>query len=329
MRGPAAAVLAGLLASCSPPSANLPAYGPAKIAATPLALNPKDPSQARVGQLVYAGGVQLAAPDAPRFKGLSGIDVATDGQAFIAVTDFGDLIRGRLVLDTDGRLTGVAGVTIEPLIDEGGKPFGRKRKADAEDVSFTDLRPGPAAGFAVSFEQNHRVLSYAKPGAPARMLFKPVRMRLPNNGGIEGLAARCNAQKARSLWVGFERGEISNRASLPASTRGVRNPRQPRGYQLSGLTNQSCGELFVLYRAYDPVRGFRAVIGRIDAKGGLARLGGLSSPLTRGNMEGLAAVERATPAGPVWRFYLVSDDGFDPQGRRTLLMAFDWVGPAK
>ena len=329
----AAALLLVLIAACGKPAedeAPRSAYGAVSVEARPLPLNPRDAAQTRVGRLVYAGGLQLTATNSSRLHGLSGIDVAGDGKTFVAVTDFGDLVRGRFTFDGADHLSGVADVTLQPLLDGGGKPFGRKKKADAEDISFMELDPKPDAGLAVSFEQNHRVLAYSGPGAPARLLFKPSGMRVRPNQGMEGLAARCaQPGDGKTLWVGFERGEISNRTGLAASKRGRRAAGQPSGFALSGLTNRSCQELFVLYRAYDPIRGFRAVIGETTNAGGVTELARLSGPLTRGNMEGLAVIERSTAKATIWRFYLVSDDGFDPRGRRTLLMAFDWIIPAQ
>lgn len=328
MRGWTAGLLVLLAAcgGCEARKASKPYYGPLEIVATPLPLDPRDPAQTRVGQLTYAGGVQIAATNSDRLHGLSGIDVTADGQAFIAVTDYGDLVRGRLRLGPDGRLMGVADLTLEPLRDEAGKALGRKKKGDAEDVSFLDPAPAAGSAYAVSFEHDHRVLSYAGPGAPAKVLFKPGKMRIRPNRGMEGLAARCSgAPEKASLWVGFEDGDISNRLAATTKGRGSRDAHQPAGFALSSLANRDCETLFVLYRAYDPINGFRAVIGQAGQAESSWELARLSTPLTRGNLEGLAAVDRSTPAARAWRLYVVTDDGFDPRGRRTLLMAFDWT----
>jgi hypothetical protein len=45
--------------------------------------------------------------------------------------------------------------------------------------------------------------------------------------------------------------------------------------------------------------------------------------MTIDNIEGVAVVRLPNGAR---RFYLVSDDNFEP-GQRTLLMAFDWTPP--
>ena len=112
----------------------------------------------------------------------------------------------------------------------------------------------------------------------------------------------------------------------------------PTGLKLTGLDCMADGRIFALYRAFDPLRSWRAMValltweaspaGPVLRRHELARLEG---SLTRDNMEGVAAVPGAH--GGV-RLYLISDDNFDNAvtpligGQRTLLLAFDWTPPA-
>jgi len=328
---PLALVLALVLGACQGPPPTKPDYGPVEVTSTRLPLNPKDAAQNTVGQLRFAGALHLTAPEPSHLHGLSGLDVGADGQSFIAVTDFGDVVRGRLVLDGAGALTGVSGVTIVRLLDDKGKPFRGKRSGDAEGVSLMGPLRRIDGPFTVSFEQRHRVMAYAGPGAAGITLFRPTpKQRIRANSGMEAVAAHClDPIVGGALWVGFEDGRISNRTGRDPSDLGERLSPAPKGYAVADMTNRDCEGLFVLYRAYDPARAFRNVITTTDARGGVVELARIEGRLTRANLEGIAAVRR----GEDWRFYLVSDDGFDLSGPRTVLMAFDWTpnekGPAR
>ena len=277
-----------------------------------------------LGALTWAGGLQLSTPGRKRFGGLSGLDVGEDGVSFVSQSDGGDLYRGKLVLDRAGRLAGLAGVTVERLADEAGGPYRYKGEADSEDITLL-----PDGGLAVSFEQRHRVFRYPQGGGAAeRLAISPDMERRPGNFGLEALA-----WKDGSLFEGAEDGEIWRCQPSPTGAcRSVMTTSPFKGFRLTGL--DAAGKGFVaVYRAVDILHGWRAVIAWLepDAQGRLhaIRLADLSRPHTRDNMEGIAAIPLpgSGPAG-AYRLYLVSDDNNRPGMERTLLMAFDWRGPA-
>lgn len=317
---PAALALALLLAGCGVRAQVQPRETPIRIAGAPLPLDPGDARRTRVGELTYAGGLQLTATGAASFGGVSGIDVGEDG-AFLAQTDGGDLIRGRLRLDAAGRLAGVEDATLRTLVDETGAPYGRKVDADAEDVTLTP------DGYAVSFEHDHRVLRYGSGGGPGvRQPVSPDLARRPGNAGLEALAWRDGR-----FYEGAEDGRIWRCGPAPGGACTSVMPTSPfPGFRLTGL--DAAGRGFVaVYRAVDVLHGWRAVIAWLepaapDGSGPwrATRLAVLARPLTRDNMEGIAAAPR--PDGG-FRIYLISDDGFY-RFERTLLLAFDWRGPA-
>ena len=319
-RGLALAVL--LLAGCGARAQGPVREAPIVVSGEPLALDESDPARDRVGELVWAGGLKLTAAGTSSFGGLSGIAVGEDGR-FLSQSDTGYLVRGRIRLDGAGRLAGVADASIAALLDEEGRPYGRKRDADAEDVTFA---PG---GFAVSYEQNHRVMRYPAAGGPGvRQAVSPALFKRPPNEGLEALTWRDGR-----FYEGAEDGEIWRCAPAPASrrdacTRVMRTSPFP-GYKLTGLDGAGRG-FVAIYRAVDFVHGWRATVAWLEpaaADGSgpwrARRLAVLDRPLTRDNMEGVAAVPR--PQGG-FRLYLVSDDNFY-SFQRTLLLAFDWAGP--
>ena len=112
-----AAALAALLAAGGTLDT---AAEPLVIEARPVALNPADPTQTRVGALVYLGGLELTSPDA-RFGGLSGLEIDAGNGRLLAVTDHGHWVAARLVLDGDGAPIGIAEGEIAPIRDHGGR----------------------------------------------------------------------------------------------------------------------------------------------------------------------------------------------------------------
>lgn len=303
-----------------------PADGTIRVVARAVPLDPRDPARLKLGALTYAGGVELTSPDTSRLHGLSGIDIAEDGRRFTAISDDGDLVTGRLTLDGNGQLTGVAGVKLQPLRDEAGRPLQGKQWGDAEAVTLL-----PGGGFAVSFEREHRILAYAKPGAPGRRIWAPSSadrdFRLDENAGVEALAAEGGA-----LIAGSEGGDV-RRLTSGALGRDRLAPEPPSGFNLTGLDALGGGNWIAVYRAWDPFRDSRIEVSMLHAAQCIrapcnaphARidLGRLERPLTVDNIEAIAAVPLEDGG---WRLYLLSDDNFRPS-QRTLLLAFDWKRP--
>jgi hypothetical protein len=310
-----AALAALLVASCGARAQT--EVTPVAVQGEPVPMDREDPLRTRLGPLTFAGGVSLNAQDTPRFGGLSGLDVLPDGR-LIAVADTGDLIEGRLRLDEKGRLEGLDDVTIRRLTDEHGEPFETKKRGDAEDVTWL-----PEGGFAVSFEQDHRILVYRSDGSIQR-LPPPTPMR-PGNAGIEALAYWIDPTTAQPrLILGLERGDAFNCGLDGADCRPLLERRRdtPRGFRLTGLDALPDGRLVAVYRAASLFGGLRAIIAEVrpgEAKPVLP-LAQLAGPLTADNMEAIAAI----PSAEGVRLYVASDDNFMFL-QRTLLMAFDWM----
>jgi len=303
-----------LLSACARPGA-LPASpvpaGPGiTIAATSIPLNAQDPAQDRIGDFRYAGGLALSSPDTSRFHGLSDMALVAGG-ALTAVTDEGDLLRARLVLDKAGRLVGLTDGRITALTNPEGRPLQGKLEGDSEGMAL--LANGD---MLVSFEQRHRVWLYPAAGPP-----RPAPLpdaTFPDNGGLEALAPDPAAGPDAYVAGGEESGQTW---TCRVSTTCVAGPviAKPPEFGLVAVTRLPKGRTAWLLRAWDPVRGSRVSLVVRDATTEIARMD-LARPLAVDNFEALAAV--AAKDGTI-RFYLLSDDNFQ-SSQRTLLLAFDW-----
>jgi len=295
-----------------------------QIVAKSIPLDPARPSERRIGELTYAGGLVLRAKGTSAFGGLSGIDVADDG-TFITQSDAGDLFRGRILLDQRGRLAGLANMTGARLADERGLDQGGKSDADSEDITFL-----PGGGFAVSYEQEHRVLAYTGSG-PARRLGIPDVEFPRRNEGLEALTVwRDPATGEDRLVEGAEDGRAWICDLEGHDCRQFLDPARDTpeaNFMLTGLDALPDGRgMIAVYRAFDLLRGMRAIIAWVQpgAPKQVTPLARLAAPLNVDNFEGIAAVKNAE--GSV-RLYIVSDDNFSSL-QRTLMLAFDWTPPA-
>ena len=106
----------------------------------------------------FAGGLQVIAEGGGRLHGLSDLKL-TDGD-MVAVTDAGDLVRGRLAFDRRGRLAGLSDLRLRGLTGEDGRPFPTKSDGDAESLALT-----AQGDLVVGFEQTPRLWSYGPLGA--------------------------------------------------------------------------------------------------------------------------------------------------------------------
>ena len=294
------------------------------VTARPLTLNPDDPSQERIGALIWRGGLELTSPSED-FGGISGLLISPDGGAMTAVTDRGKLIRARLDYDSAGRLAGLGAVRLEPLTDPDGATLEGKKRQDAESLALPD-----ESTLLVSFEHRHRLWRYplgpeGLTGVPEAFAPAPDLEDLPNNKGIEALAA-LGGGRLLALTQGRD-AEPEIRAFLlqDGAWTPLSYPKEG-AFTPTGAARLPDGDVIVLERRFSLLGGLRARLLRLEAAAlrpgaalsghELARLG---PPLTVDNMEGIAA--RGGPGGETL-IYLISDDNFHPL-QRTLLLLFE------
>lgn len=324
MRGaPLFAALA--LASCATaPSTPLPTpepkpYGPGiSVQSATVPLNPNNPAQDRIGNFVFAGGVALTSDNTGRLHGLSDLKILPDG-TLVAVTDNGDLFQAKLQLDASERLTGLTDGEIVSLTAPDGHALQGKEEADAEGLAVM-----PGGERLVSFERNHRIWRYPAGGAPTPAP-KPGTL-FSDNEGMEALSPYPVAAPDAYL-VGGEEGEMWLCRLSAACTATPRLQPPSLDHGLTAIAAFDGPAIAILYRAYDPIRGARAVVRivseplRTKPAPQVIDSFSLEGPLTRDNFEGLAMVRNARGGT---RLYLLSDDNVSPT-QRTLLLAFDWV----
>ena len=291
------------------------------VQTTPVPINDPD-LEAGNGQLVFAGGVQITA-GFNRLHGLSDIKFE-DAERFFAVTDEGLLVRGRVELDAAGRLVGVGGVQVRPLVDPDGAPLIPKYLADAEGLALM-----PNGELLVSFERLHRIWRYDRDG---RWLGERVIPDFPftENEGMEGIGGGITDGEGDFIAAGENGGlwQCRNNA-CGAMIEPPATPPTDADLRVTSVADVTGGGLWALQRAYHSDRNTNTIsIGTLayghcplNACGGRfwSTRATFTAPATVDNFEGIAAVRRSD--GGV-RLYILSDDNFNPN-QRTLLLAFD------
>jgi hypothetical protein len=311
------AVAALVLSACAPepaplPSGPLPAGPGIRVLAQAVPERPAD-APAPAGSFTYAGGVALTSQDTSRFHGLSDLDVRPDGR-MVAVSDVGDLVKGRVVLDRAGRLSGLADVTLAPLTDLKGEPLtGQKADSDSEGLALW-----PNGDLMVSFERTNRIWLYPAAGGPPHAVPSP-DAPFPENAGMEAISIDPQGPKGAYL-VGREDTRETWICRLDAGCApGIRVGEDGQG-SLVAARPLPHGRWAFLLRDFKPLSGVTSRLLVTDRTGRSLDMHMIARPATVDNFEALAAVPRAD--GSV-RFYLLSDDNFSPI-QRTLLLAFDW-----
>lgn len=261
----------------------------------------------------FAGGVQVLTPTVSPLRSLSDLKLVGE-TGFVSVSDHGDLVRGELELDAEGRLTGLGQFRTHRLTLRDGSPISRKVDGDAEGLAML-----PDGQLLVSFEIDHRIWNYG----PLEELRAPVGLPRPiwpfmDNGGMEALAAAGQDQwrvagEDGGVW---DCDSITCRAVRPAPV----EPPKDSDFRITGMDRDPDGNgYWVVQRAFTPPMDARARVRHMGEDGALGPvMVELKLPGTTDNFEGIAVTKR----GGKTRLYILSDDNDNPL-QRTLMLAFD------
>ncbi len=328
------------LAQVKPGTADLK-IEPVAVNATPIAGFERDgPQQPRYGKLEWRGGLVLTSP-APSFGGWSGLAFDPDGRSFIAVSDAGTWMTGKLVHE-GGRPKAITDAVIGPLKSKRGGPLGKRRERDAESVALVE---GTLARGAVliAFEQVDRIARFPvakeRLAAPIGHLAIPPPVKSPAMGtdGIEAVTVLAGGPFKGSP-LAFAEHPVSGEAEHSGW---IWIDGEPRQFHLEGVGDYDItdaaslpdGGLLVLERRFRWSDGVRMRLVRVsgeDVKPGAKVNGEVLIEAGPGqeidNMEGLAVREGAD--GEIL-ITMISDDNFNAILQRTVLIEFALPAEAK
>ena len=289
----------------------------------------RDPTRTRFGDLEFRGGLELSSRH-PAFGGISALHVEPDGNRFIAATDRGSWVRGRIVY-RDGKPAAVADAEVAPILGVDGRPLAARGWFDVESLAERD------GILYVGIERAEQIVrfDYRRDGLRARgqPIDVPADFKtFTFNKSLECLAAPQGALAGRLIVV--TEHSLDSAGNLRSFVLGADQVtrfgvRRSDDFDVSDCTVLSQDELLLLERRASPARGIAIRIRRIpiaDIKEG-AVVDGRSMfdadlAFQIDNMEGIG-VHRNSAGETI--VTLVSDDNFSII-QRNLLLKFSVVG---
>lgn len=320
----------GLLLALAVPASAEPVR--VNVTATPLHALTSD-GRVRVGHLEYRGGLVLTG-DSRDFGGISGLTIDARGENFLALTDRGNWLRGRLLGEGDTP-TGLADVVMAPMLGSDGRPLDAQSRGDTESLAKTP------DGYAVGIERKQEIWSFkgADPleAKGQRLASGGPLARLGYNQGIEALAwlpGKVGPSKGGALIAVAEKSP-NNEDALPGYIVAgskltpftiVRHP----DFDATDIALAPDGMVYLLERRFTWATGVGMRVRRFpasDIRPGAKIDGEIIFTADRtaqiDNMEALAIHVNA--AGETI-LTVISDDNFSAI-QRTLLLRFAVVGP--
>jgi hypothetical protein len=310
------------------------AHAPTRIAieATQIdAFDNRDSSKTRFGLLEFRGGLVLKSND-QAFGGVSAIHVEPDGARFLALTDNGSWLRGRIVY-RNGRPAGIADAEMAPILGPNGKPLAARGWYDTESLAESDGK------LYVGIERVQKIVrfDFRRFGLLARG--QPIAVpsdfkTFAHNRSLECLAVPPKgAPHAGELIAITERSldaAGNHRSFVIKGNRVTRfSVKRSDNFDVTDCALLPPGDLLLLERRYAPLVGLAMRIRRLhlaDFKEGAVVDG---RPLIEAdlgyqidNMEGIAVNRNARDETIIT---LVSDDNFSAV-QRSLLLQFALVG---
>jgi len=300
---------------------------PVGISARPLAaFEPRRPDQRRFGGLQFRSGLVLSSGH-PRFGGFSGLARLNGGRDLVSVTDRGYWLTAKVAY-RDGKLSGLEDGEMAAILGNSGRPLARSGLFDTESLC---IHEGTAF---VGIERKHEIarFDWARDGVEARARPVPVPpevKRLPRNRGLEALGVMPVGPLKGALVAIAERSGKENEPTLGAILGGPQpglfKLARHDGYDITDLAFLPSGDMLVLERWYQPLRGvgmrMRRIAGRDIRPGALLdgpRLIEADLGFEIDNMEGLSVHQEQGRT----ILTLISDDNFSFL-QRTLLLEFE------
>jgi hypothetical protein len=296
-----------------------------EISAKPIgAFEPGDPARRRFGDLEFRGGLILASSN-PSFGGFSALLVEPDGSHFIAVSDRGSWLRGRIAYEGN-RPAAIADAVIAPVLTTEGRPTGRlDTESLAEDKGI----------LYVGVERRNEILrfEYDKNGFLARgesLAVPPGIKDLPNNQGLEAMVFVPRQFPLGGTLIALSEKGLNEAGDIKAFLIGGPSPgvfavKRTDEYDIGDAALLPGGDLLILERKYSLLSGVSVRMRRIP----------LASIQPGATVDGRIVVEadmrhvidnlealgvHRTASGAIV-LTLMSDNNFSPL-QRTLLLQF-------
>jgi hypothetical protein len=298
------------------------------VQAKPLGgFQPREPDRVAFGPLIFRGGLELMS-NYRDFGGISSLRVERDGSRFLAITDRGQWLRGRIRYAGDAPV-GIDQAEMAPILGPDGKPLTTRRWYDAEALA------DDGGIVYVAIERVHRILwfDYGKDGVLARgqlMRVPPEFRQLPFNKGIEGMVVAPQGSPLAGTLIAFSEKSLDAAGNIRGFLIGGPSPgmftvKRSDDFDITDAALTPNNDILILERSFSLLRGPGMRIRRVplsEVRPGAVLEGTVLIEADRGyhidNMEGISVHQSAAGDTVVT---LISDDNFSKL-QRTLLLQF-------
>ncbi|TCK23493.1 hypothetical protein EV667_3328 [Ancylobacter aquaticus] len=282
----------------------------------------------RFGPLEFRGGLVLSSPSST-FGGLSGLVLDAKGEEFLAVTDKGWWLTGRIASEGD-RPVGITDARMAPMMASNGKALAGQGRGDVESLVRVP------SGVLVGIEGAQEIWLFPGPDPlnafGTKLVSDPALSRLGGNQGPEAMLAPPGGAPAAVIVIAEESPD--DPAALPGFLFAPLGAPKPVGrftvrrmdeFSATDAVLADDGMVYLLERRFDFLRGVALRLRRFPLSAitpGAVIEGDMLLTVNRlaaiDNMEGLALHRNG--AGELI-LTLISDDNFSPL-QRTLLLRF-------
>ena len=298
------------------------------IEARPIAaFDRREASRQKFGQLRFRGGLVLTS-SFQQFGGISAIRVAADGAQFIALSDHGWWLKGRIGYEGP-RPAAISEAVMAPILGPDGLPLADRGWFDTESIAED------GGTLYVGIERVNQIVQfdYGKDGLLARgrpIAVPPPIRSLPRNESLEALVFVPRGQMLGGTLIALSERGLDRLGNLRAFLLGGPSPgeftvKRTGTFDITDAALLPSGDLLILERSFSWSTGLFIQIRRIaiqEVKPGAIVDGPilLEADLAYeiDNLEGLS-VHRANDGAVV--LTLISDDNFSIL-QRTLLLQF-------
>jgi len=253
----------------------LPLITAAPAGAEPITVRSRTISEFRIGRdsqdfgaLRFVGGLELVG-SARMFGGFSALRFMSPGARFAGVSDLGYWYFGTIERDAQGRPSGVADFSMEPITSRDGTTSRNRQMVDAESLAIA----GDIA--TVGFEREHRIAQYrlqpGKMGAPIRNPdFLIPRNELRNNRGFETVLASPPAGAFGGAILAISEMSLNKAGDIFASVlsgprKGIFFVHRSDNFDITDGAFLPGGDILILERRFSYTSGVAMRLRRIEA----------------------------------------------------------------
>jgi hypothetical protein len=304
-----------------------------EVDARPIAsFNSRDRSRVRYGALEFRSGLVLTSPF-HGFGGLSALRMDPGGERFIAASDHGSWITGRIRYDGH-TMKGLDDVEAAPMMYADGRSLSARGWYDTESIA----RDGGT--LYVGIERVNQIVKFEnfdRDDVRARgkvIAVPPALRKLPNNKGVEALVVVPKGQPLAGTLIAISERGLDADGNLIGFLIGGKTPgqfavRRTDDFDISDATLLPTGDLLLLERKFSWFTGLGIRIRRVALKalapGAIVDGRSLFDADLSYEVDNMEGIDVHVTAEGETVLTMVSDDNFSML-QRTLLLQFTLVG---